>query len=212
MNFDLTAVDIVVILVIILSTIYAAYRGFMNETLSIFAWAAAALATLYFGPMVAPLLRARISTPLIGTLVAYAGIFLVVLGPLSFVSYRFSENVKHSPVGAFDRGMGIVFGVVRGLALVGIAYIVFSMFVPIREHPRWIRQARLLPLIQASSNALLALVPNQHVTIENDPAAAPHGAHKPEGAKHRRETTYGARDRRALDNLIETTGNGNAKP
>ncbi len=211
MNLDFTIVDVAVILVIILSTIYAAYRGFVNETLSIFAWAAAAFATLYFAPEIAPFLRARISTPLVGTLIAYAGIFLAVLGPLSFVSYRFSENVKHSPVGVFDRGLGVVFGVVRGLALVGIAYIVFSMFVPIREHPRWVRQARLLPLVQASSDALLALVPNQQVTMESNPAVAPRVARTLGRAKHRRET-YGAGDRRALDNLIETTGNGNAKP
>ena len=87
----------------------------MNETLSIFAWAAAAFATLYFAPHIAPFLRERMSPPLVGTIVAYLGIFLVVLIPLSFISYRFSENVKNSPVGAVDRAFGLIFGIIRGL-------------------------------------------------------------------------------------------------
>jgi hypothetical protein len=94
---------LVVLIVLLASVIYATYRGFVRETLSIFAWAAAAFATLYFGPAAAPFLAARMSTGWLGTLVAYGGIFLVVLIPLSFVSFRFAEGVQNSPVGAVDR-------------------------------------------------------------------------------------------------------------
>lgn len=220
MSHGFTLVDVLVVLAVVISTIYAMIRGFVNETLSIFAWAAAAFATLYFAPGIAPFLRARMSTPLVGTLVAYVGIFLVVLIPLSFVSYRFSENVKQSPVGAVDRVLGAVFGVVRGLALVGIAYIVFTMFVPMHAQPRWIRDARLYPLIRGSSDALLTLVPSQNsdtaeVSHElqeaSDPGSADGAGHGSAGRKHRHKI-YGADERRALDNLIETTGSGDGKP
>lgn len=206
------------VLVIIVSAAYASYRGFVNETLTIFAWAAAAFATLYFAPAIAPFLRARMS-PLVGTLLAYGGVFAVVLIPLSFVSYRFSESVRHSPVGALDRVFGFGFGIVRGLAVIGIAYLVFSMIVPIRDHPRWISDARLLPLIQGSSDVLLALVPNQGYRDAEDSAApaedgtrASHPssreARKAANARHARKS-YGADERRALDRLIEATGSGN---
>jgi membrane protein required for colicin V production len=218
MNLDFTLLDIVVILAVILSTVYATIRGFVNETLSVFAWAAAAFATLYFAPAVAPYLRAHMSTPLVGNLVAYAGIFLAVLVPLSFISYRFSENVKNSPVGAVDRALGIIFGIVRGLALVGVAYIVFSMFVPMRDQPHWVRDARLFPLIRGSSDVLLTLVPNQNFDVAGS-TPRPHGekpitparqAKKAASGKHGHKA-YGADERRALDNLIETTGNGDGK-
>lgn len=220
MSHDFTLIDVLVVLAVVISTIYAAIRGFVNETLSIFAWAAAAFATLYFAPGIAPFLRARMSTPLVGTLVAYVGIFLVVLIPLSFVSYRFSENVKQSPVGAIDRVLGVVFGVVRGLALIGIAYIVFCMFVPIHAQPRWIKEARLYPLIRSSSETLLALVPDQNPDTADvsrqlgeasDPQSVASTPHESAGRRHRHKT-YGAAERRALDNLIETTGSGDGKP
>jgi membrane protein required for colicin V production len=217
MNLDFTFIDVLVIIAVILSTVYAAIRGFVNETLSIFAWAAASFATLYFAPAIAPYLRAHMSTPLVGNLVAYAGIFLVVLVPLSFISYRFSENVKNSPVGAADRALGIIFGIVRGLALAGIAYIVFSMFVPMRDQPHWVKDARLYPVIRGSADMLLTLVPNQNLgpELELRPRAEkraipPKDARKTGPGKHGHKT-YGAQDRRALDTLIETTGNGGGR-
>jgi membrane protein required for colicin V production len=218
MNLDFTLLDLLVVLAVILSTVYAAYRGFVNETLSIFAWAAAAVATLYLAPSIAPFLRARMSTPLVGSIIAYVGIFLAVLVPLSFISFRFSENVKNSPVGAVDRALGIVFGVVRGFVLVGLAYIVFSMFVPLPQQPHWVRGARLYPLIRGTSDTLLTLVPNHHHDMADNvpqpaaatPAPAPREAQKAHASK-RGHKTYGADDRRALDNLIETTGSGDGK-
>ena len=105
----------------------------MSEVLAIFAWAAAAFATLYFGPWLIPLMRDVIATPWLASLAAYAGIFLVVLIPLSFIGHRFSETVKHSPIGPLDRALGIAFGVVRGLVIVGLAYLAFTYFVPIKR-------------------------------------------------------------------------------
>lgn len=152
-------VDLAVVGVVVLSTILAVVRGFVRETLSIFSWAAAALATLYFGAAATALLRPHISTPLAAPLIAYIGIFLVVLIALSFVSHRLSEAVRRSRIGALDRSLGVPFGILRGLALVGFAYLAFSLLIPVRSQPPWLAHARFLPLIQGSSDALLALVP-----------------------------------------------------
>jgi membrane protein required for colicin V production len=215
-----TWVDFLVLGIVVVSTILAVIRGFVRETLSILAWAAAAFATLYFGPAAAALLRARIATPLAGTLIAYAGIFLLVLIPLSFVSYRLSEGVRKSPVGALDRCLGFPFGILRGLALVAVAYLGFSLLVPVRAQPAWMTGARLLPLVQGSSDVLLSLVPNRGGTALADTAEAqlsdvpvPRPSPRDGHAAHRSQKTYGMDDRRALDRLIEATGTpGNPKP
>ena len=59
----------------------------------------------------------------------------MVFIPLSFMSHRFSQTVKNSPLGPLDRGLGIAFGVVRGLAIVGLAYLAFTYFTPVRQQP-----------------------------------------------------------------------------
>jgi membrane protein required for colicin V production len=217
----LSYIDPIVVLVIVVSAIYATYRGFVSETLSVFAWAAAAFATLFFGPKLAPYARGLTSSPFLGQLIGYAAIFLVVLIPLSFVSYRFSESVRRSPVGTLDRSLGAMFGIVRGLAIVGMAYIAFTTIVPVRNQPAWLTGAKSLPLIRGSAQVLLAVVPDQRFgTTKEEPAATPENAAIPvpepkpavaSASRKRGQKAYGARERRELDRLIETTG-GSGNP
>ena len=223
----ITYIDPIVVAVLFVSAVYATYRGFVSETLSIFAWAAAAFATLFFGPKLAPVARGLFASPLLGVLVGYAAIFLVVLLPLSFMSFRFAQSVKNSPVGALDRALGAVFGIVRGLAIIGLAYIAFSSVISVRNQPDWIAGAKTLPLIQISAEALLSIVPDQHfrgAQAESAPAQSqappqsaaipepkPKPAAKPAPARKPGQKGYGAKERRELDRLIETTG-GNGNP
>jgi membrane protein required for colicin V production len=211
-------VDVLVVAIVAISTLFAVYRGFVRETLSVFAWAAAAFAVIYFGPAGAALLRPHFSTPFLGAIIAYAGIFVAVLLPLTILGYRLSRGVRSSPVGAIDRCLGFVFGVIRGLALVSVVYLAFSLVIPVREHPVWLTQARLLPVIKKSSEILLALLPDKYSEafansgVAPAPKATP-GPSSDVSGMHRDHKTYGAQDRRALDRLIEATGSGaNGKP
>jgi len=215
-NISFTLVDVLVVVTVIVSTGFAIWRGFIRETLSIFAWAAAAFATLYFGPYAAHLLRTRFPSLSFAPILGYAGMFLIVLLPLSFISYRFSESVKKSPVGAVDRSLGSAFGVLRGLAIAGIAYIAFSMLVPIAKQPDWITKARLLPLIQESSHVLISLIPSHDQAALAEQTNAPPMTNVPvpkprHGRLHRAAKSYGAQERGALDKLIAKTG-GNNQP
>ncbi|MDE3115990.1 MAG: CvpA family protein [Pseudomonadota bacterium] len=211
-------VDILVVAVILVSAILAAYRGFVQETLSILAWMAAALSALYFGPPLARMLAGAVSSPWAAILLGYASAFLVVVIPLGFISYRFSENVRRSPVHALDRSLGFVFGIVRGLVIIGVAYVVFSKVVPVSSQPDWITKARLRPLINETVVVLATVVPDQdfitrHVAAaESEPRGDAKRAETPQPTK-RPEKTYGAKDRRALDKLIQTSGSdGGQKP
>jgi membrane protein required for colicin V production len=215
MSLAFSFFDLLVVLVVLGSAAYATYRGFVDETLSIFAWAAAAFAALYFGPWAAELLRGMFSSYWIGTLAGYGAVFVVVFIPLSFASHRFAQGVKSSLVGPVDRVLGTTFGIVRGLAILGLAYLVFTAFVPIRSQPSWLANARTLPLIQSSSEVLLSLVPSRsREDIEPTAPAAERSAAapkppppSPKTGRHGKKG-YGVGERRALDRLFEATGNG----
>jgi len=104
--------------------------------------------------------------------------------------------------------------------------------------PDAVKNARTLPLMQASTEVILSLVPSlhEHGPTNRPPENAPvqtgdsedrgvpalnvdvvpklkPGTPGPAPAKDQKKPkkTYGAQDRRALDNLIETTG-GNSTP
>jgi membrane protein required for colicin V production len=211
-----TLLDLVVVVVILLSVIYAISRGFVDETLSILAWAVAAFATLFFAPRLAPLLRNHFAHDWEGAAIAYLGVFLVVMLPLQFMSHRFAETVRRSEIGPIDRSLGAVFGLLRGLAIVGIGYLLFTVFVPIRDQPRWVLDARLLPLIQKSSDVIASIVPDQRgvagpersefrAQTRNGPLPSP----RPDRASKHTHKSYSARDREQLNSLIQSTGSGN---
>jgi membrane protein required for colicin V production len=160
MSLSVTVIDCLIVLIIVVSAGYAAWRGFIWETLTIFAWAAAAFACLYFGPYIIPLTRSLVQAEWLASLLAYAAVFLGVFIPLAFIVSRFSETVKRSAIGPLDRVAGVAFGVVRGLVIVAMAYLAFTYFVPIRNQPSWLTQARLLPVVQDAADLLLSLVPD----------------------------------------------------
>ena len=157
---NLTFVDILVGLVLAVSTFYAAWRGFLHETLAIFALVAAGFAAVYFGPWLFPWMHQHITTGWLAVTAAYAAVFLVVYIPLAFLSRRISKSVKSSALGPLDRILGVAFGVVRGLVTVGLVYIGFVHYVPAHDHPASFTHARTLPLMQKTAEVLRSLVPD----------------------------------------------------
>lgn len=225
-ELHITWVDIAVATILILSIFFAIYRGFVHETLSVFAWAAAAFATLYFGRYAVPLLAPYMSAMLANVL-GYTAVFLVVLAPLAFFANRISWRVQESPVGVVDRAMGALFGAVRGLVVIAILYILYSLVIPVPVQAKWMTQARTLPLIQRSATTLLDLLPDNDAqylqertqrrsTVEaNIPDSHPranrapsHAGHTPQHKNRAVRKGYGATDRQALDRLIENSGSG----
>lgn len=206
---SITVVDIVAGLVILVSAILATWRGLMRETLSIFSWVIAAYATLVLFPVFRPMVRGYISPPLLADLADAAGLFIIALVPLSFLSFRLAERVKSSEIGPVDRALGFVFGVGRGLIVLGVVHIVFGYLVPAGNDPTWLTQARVYPLMQKTGVLLRSLVPNEHIgapVVETAEPAKP-TPRPPVDAK-----TYGASERRTLDRLIQATGAAKDSP
>ena len=230
---NLTFVDILVGLVIAVSTFYGAWRGFLHETLAIFALVAAGFAALYLGPLLFPWMHQHIATVWLAVTAADAAVFLVVYIPLTFLSRRFANSVRSSAIGPLDRILGLAFGVARGLVIVGLAYIGFVHYVPAHDHPVAFTHARSLPLMERTADALRSLVPDySHGDLAVHPRdelgdliqrnegavkveKAGESTQVPEGhmphpgiSAARTEKGYGVKDRRALDSLVEATGNG----
>jgi membrane protein required for colicin V production len=223
---SVTIVDLTIAIVVLVSAIFATWRGLLRETLSVFSWAVAAYLSLRFFPSFRSVLRAYISPEWLADLTVLIGIFMIVLVPLSYMSYRFSETVKRTEIGPVDRALGFVFGIGRGLVVVGIAYITFSILVPPQSHPSWLTQARLFPVVENTSDVLLSLVPPPEdmplTSLTSAPvvSAPPPAQAQPQTAQQQAAPpqtaqnplveadaqTYGAEERAALDRLIESTG------
>ena len=149
--------DIILIVIMLVSGFLAMVRGFTREVLSIFSWAMAAVAALYFTPRYSSLLAPYIDNPSIAQIVFAAGVFLVTLIIVSLITFRISDKVLDSRVGALDRTLGFIFGLARGFLLVAIVFILFTALA--RDQPEWVRNARSYAILQRTQVAIESLLP-----------------------------------------------------
>lgn len=222
---SVTAVDILVVAIVLLSAAFAMWRGLVSETFNIVDWAAATFIAVEFTPSFQPLLGGSIEPAWLEYIVVFIGTFLVMFVPLSMLNHRISEAVRKSEIGPVDRVLGFLFGAVRGIAIVGVAYILYAMFVPMEQHPQTLTRSHVYPVIRQSAEMLLDIVPGRQELAgldspEDGPqpssgpapqreAAAPQGGagnRAGNAAAKGNAAAYGADDQKALDKLIETSG------
>jgi membrane protein required for colicin V production len=157
----MNALDMFVIGVIVLSGLLAFARGFVKEALSIVGWIGAIAASAYALPYVRPLTQHLVRSTAVADAIAAGVVFIVVLIILSVITSAIARRVKHSSLSALDRTLGLIFGLARGALLVCIAFIALSFVLPRGgDRPRWVADARTLPLVADATDRLTRLMPD----------------------------------------------------
>ncbi len=110
----LTALDWVIIVVFLLSTLLSLWRGFVREALSLAGWIAAFLVANLFVDQMASLLATTIENITGRYVAAYAILFVGTLVASTFVTYLAAQFIKATGLTLLDRMLGTVFGFARG--------------------------------------------------------------------------------------------------
>lgn len=131
-----TLVDGIVAAVIVISAILAYSRGLVRESLAILGWIGAAVVAYIFAASAQPLVK---ELPVVGNfladscelsiIAAFAAVFAIGLIVASLFSPLLSGAVQRSILGGLDQGLGFLFGVLRGIVLVAVAFIVYDRAV-----------------------------------------------------------------------------------
>jgi membrane protein required for colicin V production len=156
----ITLLDIILLAVMFLSAMLAMVRGFMREILSIAAWAAAALATLYLYSRLLPVAKGYFNNDMVAAAAVIGGVFLGTLLIVSAITVKISDMVLDSRIGALDRSLGFLFGLARGLLIVVIAFLFFDWLVPAKSQPEWVRNAKSKVVLQGTGEWLKAQLPD----------------------------------------------------
>src|SRR3989454_12504485 len=159
----ITILDLVLLGVMLISGLLAMVRGFMREILSIAAWGAAALATLYSFSKLLPTAKTYFNNDTVASIVVVAGVFVGTLIVVSVITVRISDMILDSRIGALDRTLGFLFGLARGLLIVVVAFLFFSWLVPERSQPEWIRGAKSRVVLQGTGDWLMSMLPEDLV-------------------------------------------------
>lgn len=156
---ELLALDYVIFAVLLVSAALSLMRGFTKEVLSIAGWVVSAYAAIYFGPLLKPLLANYIDIAWVVNVGSMLLVFIFVLVIFSFAANAFARTLKSSSIGMLDRTLGIIFGTIRGMVIVCLAYFVLVLVTPEKDHPQWIADAQMRALLQTGTKLLVTFVP-----------------------------------------------------
>src|SRR5258708_34808567 len=110
----ITILDLILLAVMLISGLLAMVRGFMREILSIAAWGAAALVTLYSFSKLLPTAKTYFTNDTVASIVVVAGVFVGTLIVVSVITVRISDMILDSPLGALEPNLGLRVGRARG--------------------------------------------------------------------------------------------------
>lgn len=178
----LNTVDIALLIVLLASGVFALMRGFVYEVLAMAGWIAASLAAFWGLPLVHPLIRPYIANAALADAAGGFAIFLITLLACSLVTHAISRRVQKSAVGSVDRALGFAFGLLRGLVLGSLCFIlVTKLMAP--DEPQILATAKTRPLLVGGAQFILALVPPQFAGIADQAKDAADKLHQAQQAK-----------------------------
>ncbi len=166
--------DIVVLIILLISAGIAFMRGFIREVLTI-AGVLGGLAAAYFGaPFLIPYMRgwmgvvegeepARLFEVLpydvLADVLSYGAIFITVVIVLSILSHTLAEAARSIGLGAVDRTLGFIFGLVRGILLLGLLYLPVHLFFDKSTKDSWFKDSKTHFYLEKTSEAMASLLP-----------------------------------------------------
>lgn len=207
--------DIAVLVVLIISAGIAFFRGFIREALTIVGVVGGAVAAIYGSPHLTPMIADMMGGDVTGRVfgvvpvsilapaVSYGGLFLLVVGILSFISHLISRAVTAVGMGPVDRTVGVIFGLGRGLILLSILYLPFYLLTDNATRDEWFGGSKSRIYVEGTSKWLASLMPDSAKSdIASQAAAKAAEAQK----------TIGQKARERMKDMDILSGSGTASP
>ena len=154
----LTAFDVGVGVLVLISAILATARGLTREVLSLATWAGSAAIAIYMWQYHPEIARQYIAEQIVADIATVVVTFIVALIVLHLLTMRIADFVVDSRIGPIDRTLGLVFGVLRGI-LIAIVITIFGTWLLPNNLPSWAAESQSLPHLQNMGQTLIGLLP-----------------------------------------------------
>jgi len=153
--------DYLVIAGIVISAVVGALRGFLREAVSFVAWLIALFVAWHFSDLIEPHLGGLLAGSNVRTWAARTIIVVLILLLGAGIGAALSHFVRVSIFSSTDRFLGVLFGALRGVVLLGVLVILGQLLR--LEDERWWRHSVLVPYGESIANGLRTLVGEQRV-------------------------------------------------
>ena len=158
--------DVIILVLIFISALFAFYRGFSLELLSISVWVISFFVSYAYGYNLINFFNKVINNILISTAISYIVVFLIVFVIFSFLTRKFSVFIKDSYVGLIDKSLGFIFGILRGYVIVSLCFFLFDYFYK-GKRLEFIDNSKIIPVIKITNNEIFRFLKIDNKYSEN---------------------------------------------
>lgn len=136
-------VDVFIVFVCLVSGAYGFWRGFVKEALALVTWLAAIWLAWRGAWMVEPMLGEWSQAPELRIWAARGVVFIVILTAGGLVTWLLRALIRSTGLSSTDRSLGILFGLLRGVLVVGLLTV--GLQVAGLEQESWWQSAKFRP-------------------------------------------------------------------
>ncbi len=152
---SLSILDWVIVVIVLLSVLQAAAEGFFHEFFSLAGVVVGYLLAAWEYPRLAAWLMQYVSSRWIADIAAFLAIFCAVMLLAGIVGRIARWLVKGIGLRWFDRFLGAVFGIIRGIVISTVLVLALAAFSP----QAGLQQSRIAPFMLLTSRALIWAAP-----------------------------------------------------
>ena len=153
----LNLADWFIIVVLTASGLISLSRGFTKEFLSLFLWVFAFVAAVSLEFLATPQINEFIGNEEISKIFAYTVVFMICIVLGGMIIKFISKLIKWSGASGFDRFLGVLFGLTRGLI---VLFVIFLLLPTSVKSTDLIGQSKITPIIEKYAPQIEAYLKN----------------------------------------------------
>ncbi len=205
----MTLFDLLAIAILLVSGLVGFMRGGTREVFTVLSFIVAVALAVLGLRFSGPIARHAVHPALLANALAILVVFIVAYILLRLAGAGVTKRIqKTQALSTIDRIVGVGFGLLRALALLGLFYVAFNAATPADRVPHWIKGGTLYPLSASAGHVLMALAPKGSAVankvgpvLEN--AVREGSSDKPPSSD--RGAGYDEQSRKSVDDLVEKT-------
>ncbi len=157
----MNATDYLVIAGILISALAGVMRGFLREAVSLAAWLIALFVAWHFSDLIEPHLGGLLAGSAVKPWAARVIIVMLIVLLGTAAGALLNHFVRLSIFSGVDRFLGFIFGLLRGLLLLGV----FTLLGQVLrlDDERWWKRSLLMPYGETVANGLRTMVGEQRI-------------------------------------------------
>jgi len=148
--------DYLVIAGVVISAIVGAMRGFLREAVALVAWLLALFVAWHFSDLIEPHLGGLLAGSYVKPWAARIIIVLLIVLLGAGIGALLNHFVRLSIFSGLDRFLGLVFGLLRGVVLLGV-FVILGQLLRL-DGEKWWHRSLLIPYGESVANGLRAMV------------------------------------------------------